>query len=439
MSPVASNPPQPGSTDPSVIRNFCIVAHIDHGKSTLADRMLQNTEVVTPRKMQAQFLDSMDIERERGITIKSQAVRMPWQVDGTDYILNMIDTPGHVDFAYEVSRSLAACEGAILLVDAAQGIEAQTLANLYMAMEHDLEIIPVLNKIDLPAAEPERYALEISNLIGVDPDDVLKVSGKTGEGVEALLDRVVGTVPSPSGDVDGPARAMIFDSIYDTYRGVITYIRMVDGSLKPRQGIKMMATGSDYELQETGVYSPGAIPGDGLGVGEVGYLITGVKDVSESKVGDTVTSKRTPAPEPIGGYSEPQPMVFSGLYPIDGSDYPALRDALEKLQLNDAALSYEPETSVALGFGFRVGFLGLLHLEIVRERLEREYDLGLISTAPNVIYDVTTEDGTVVNVTNPSEFPEGKIQEVEEPMAMATIIVPSEFIGSVMELSLIHI
>ena len=435
MSPVASNPPQPGSTDPSVIRNFCIVAHIDHGKSTLADRMLQNTEVVTPRKMQAQFLDSMDIERERGITIKSQAVRMPWQVDGTDYILNMIDTPGHVDFAYEVSRSLAACEGAILLVDAAQGIEAQTLANLYMAMEHDLEIIPVLNKIDLPAAEPERYALEISNLIGVDPDDVLKVSGKTGEGVEALLDRVVGTVPSPSGDVDGPARAMIFDSIYDTYRGVITYIRMVDGSLKPRQGIKMMATGSDYELQETGVYSPGAIPGDGLGVGEVGYLITGVKDVSESKVGDTVTSKRTPAPEPIGGYSEPQPMVFSGLYPIDGSDYPALRDALEKLQLNDAALSYEPETSVALGFGFRVGFLGLLHLEIVRERLEREYDLGLISTAPNVIYDVTTEDGTVVNVTNPSEFPEGKIQEVEEPMAMATIIVPSEFIGSVMELS----
>ncbi len=435
MSPVASNPPQPGSTDPSVIRNFCIVAHIDHGKSTLADRMLQSTNVVTPRKMQDQFLDSMDIERERGITIKSQAVRMPWQVDGTDYILNMIDTPGHVDFAYEVSRSLAACEGAILLVDAAQGIEAQTLANLYMAMEHDLEIIPVLNKIDLPAAEPERYALEISNLIGVDPDDILKVSGKTGQGVEALLDRVVGTVPSPSGNVDGPARAMIFDSIYDTYRGVITYVRMVDGSLKPRQGIKMMATGSDYELQETGVYSPEAIPGDGLGVGEVGYLITGVKDVSESKVGDTVTSKHNPAPEPIGGYSEPQPMVFSGLYPIDGSDYPALRDALEKLQLNDAALSYEPETSVALGFGFRVGFLGLLHLEIVRERLEREYNLDLISTAPNVIYDVTTEDGTVVKVTNPSEFPEGKILEVEEPMAMATIIVPSEFIGAVMELS----
>lgn len=435
MSPVASNPPQPGSTDPSVIRNFCIVAHIDHGKSTLADRMLQNTKVVTPREMQNQFLDNMDIERERGITIKSQAVRMPWQVDNQDFVLNMIDTPGHVDFAYEVSRSLAACEGAILLVDAAQGIEAQTLANLYMAMEHDLEIIPVLNKIDLPAAEPERYALEISNLIGIDPDDVLKVSGKTGEGVEALLDRVVNNVPAPSGQVDAPARAMIFDSIYDTYRGVITYVRMVDGKLEPRQGIRMMATGAEYELQESGIYSPDAIPGKGLGVGEVGYLITGVKDVSESKVGDTVTSKQHPAAEPIGGYREPQPMVFSGLYPIDGSDYPALREALEKLQLNDAALSYEPENSVALGFGFRVGFLGLLHLEIVRERLEREYNLDLISTAPNVIYDVTTEDGTVVQVTNPSEFPEGKITEVEEPMATATVIVPSEFIGAVMELS----
>ena len=435
MSPVASNPPQPGSTDPSVIRNFCIVAHIDHGKSTLADRMLQNTNVVAPRDMQSQFLDNMDIERERGITIKSQAVRMPWQVDGQDYILNMIDTPGHVDFAYEVSRSLAACEGAILLVDAAQGIEAQTLANLYMAMEHDLEIIPVLNKIDLPAADPERYALEIANLIGVEPDDVLRVSGKTGEGVAALLDRVVGAVPAPSGDVDAPARAMIFDSIYDTYRGVITYVRMVDGKLSPREGIRMMATGAEYELQETGVYSPDAIPGKGLGVGEVGYLITGVKDVSESKVGDTVTTKNKPAEKAIGGYSEPQPMVFSGLYPIDGSDYPALREALEKLQLNDAALSYEPETSVALGFGFRVGFLGLLHLEIVRERLEREYNLDLISTAPNVIYNVTTEDGTVVRVTNPSEFPEGKIMEVEEPMAMATIIVPSEFIGAVMDLS----
>lgn len=435
MSPMASNPPQPGSTDPAVIRNFCIVAHIDHGKSTLADRMLQSTKVVTPREMQSQFLDNMELERERGITIKSQAVRMPWQVEQQDFVLNMIDTPGHVDFAYEVSRSLAACEGAILLVDASQGIEAQTLANLYMAMEHDLEIIPVLNKIDLPAAEPERYALELSNLIGIDPDDVLKVSGKTGEGVEALLDCIVQDVPAPSGNVDAPARAMIFDSIYDTYRGVITYVRMVDGKLEPRQGIRMMATGSEYELQESGVYSPDAIPGKGLGVGEVGYLITGVKDVAESKVGDTVTSKQKPAEEPIGGYREPQPMVFSGLYPIDGSDYPALREALEKLQLNDAALSYEPETSIALGFGFRVGFLGLLHLEIVRERLEREYNLALISTAPNVVYDVTTEDGTVVLVTNPSEFPEGKITEVEEPMATATVIVPAEFIGAVMELS----
>lgn len=435
MSPVASNPPQPGSTDPAVIRNFCIVAHIDHGKSTLADRMLQSTKVVTPREMQNQFLDNMDLERERGITIKSQAVRMPWQADDQDYVLNMIDTPGHVDFAYEVSRSLAACEGAILLVDASQGIEAQTLANLYMAMEHDLEIIPVLNKIDLPAAEPERYALEISNLIGIDPDDVLKVSGKTGQGVEELLDRVIRDVPAPSGNVDAPARAMIFDSIYDTYRGVITYVRMVDGHLKPRQGIRMMATGSGYELQESGVYSPDPIPGKGLGVGEVGYLITGVKDVAESKVGDTVTSKQQPAEAPISGYREPQPMVFSGLYPIDGSDYPALRDALEKLQLNDAALSYEPETSVALGFGFRAGFLGLLHLEIVRERLEREYNLELISTAPNVVYSVTNEDGIDVEVTNPSEFPEGKITEVEEPMAMATVIVPSEFIGAVMELS----
>src|SRR5690625_1284770 len=305
------------------VRNFSIIAHIDHGKSTLADRILENTQSLTDREMKEQCLDGMDLVRERGITIKLNAVQLEYKSAKDDlYTFHLIDTPGHVDFAYEVSRSLAACEGAILLVDAAQGIEAQTLANVYMAMEHDLEIIPVLNKIDLPAADPERYALEISNLIGVDPDEVLRVSGKTGEGVEALLDRVVSTVPAPAGDVDAPARAMIFDSIYDTYRGVITYVRMVDGSLRPRAEIQMMATGSDYELQETGVYSPDAIPGDGLGVGEVGYLITGVKDVSESKVGDTVTSKRNPAPEPIGGYSEPQPMVFSGLYPIDGSDYP---------------------------------------------------------------------------------------------------------------------
>jgi GTP-binding protein LepA len=424
----------PAATDPAVIRNFCIIAHIDHGKSTLADRMLQSTGVVQPRDMKAQYLDRMDIERERGITIKSQAVRMPWNVDGTDYALNMIDTPGHVDFTYEVSRSLAACEGAILLVDAAQGIEAQTLANLYLAMENDLAIIPVLNKIDLPSADPDRYAAEIAGLIGCEPEDILRVSGKTGVGVEALLDRVVEQIPAPEGRTDAPARAMIFDSVYDTYRGVVTYVRVVDGKLSPREKITMMSTGATHELLEIGVSSPEPVPSKGLAVGEVGYLITGVKDVRQSKVGDTVTSALKPASERIGGYEDPKPMVFSGLYPIDGSDYPVLRDALDKLKLNDAALVYEPETSVALGFGFRVGFLGLLHLEIIRERLEREFDLDLISTAPNVVYEVTREDGKVVTVTNPSEFPEGKINEVREPMASATIIVPSEFIGSVMEL-----
>nr|WP_255459439.1 translation elongation factor 4 [Micrococcus sp. TA1] len=434
VSPMAIHAPVPAATDPAVIRNFCIIAHIDHGKSTLADRMLQSTGVVQPRDMKAQYLDRMDIERERGITIKSQAVRMPWNVDGADYALNMIDTPGHVDFTYEVSRSLAACEGAILLVDAAQGIEAQTLANLYLAMENDLTIIPVLNKIDLPSAEPEKYAAEIAGLIGCDPDDVLRVSGKTGVGVEALLDRVVAEIPAPQGNTDGPARAMIFDSVYDTYRGVVTYVRVVDGRLSPREKITMMSTGATHELLEIGVSSPEPIPSKGLAVGEVGYLITGVKDVRQSKVGDTVTSAAKPATERIGGYEDPKPMVFSGLYPIDGSDYPVLRDALDKLKLNDAALVYEPETSVALGFGFRVGFLGLLHLEIIRERLEREFDLALISTAPNVVYEVTREDGQVITVTNPSEFPEGKINEVREPMASITIIVPSEFIGAVMEL-----
>ena len=434
MSPLASNPPVPAATDPSVIRNFCIIAHIDHGKSTLADRMLQSTGVVQPRDMKAQYLDRMDIERERGITIKSQAVRMPWSVDGVDYALNMIDTPGHVDFTYEVSRSLAACEGAILLVDAAQGIEAQTLANLYLAMEHELEIIPVLNKIDLPAADPDRYAAELASLIGCEPEDVLRVSGKTGVGVEELLDRVVRAVPGPEGDADAPARAMIFDSVYDTYRGVVTYVRVVDGRLSPREKVRMMSTGTTYELLEIGVSSPEPVPTKGLAAGEVGYLITGVKDVRQSKVGDTVTNHAHPAEQSLGGYEDPKPMVFSGLYPIDGSDYPVLRDALDKLKLNDAALVYEPETSVALGFGFRVGFLGLLHLEIVRERLEREFDLDLISTAPSVVYEVTREDREVVTVTNPSEFPEGKILEVREPMASATIIVPAEFIGAVMEL-----
>ena len=434
MAPLSKNPPVPAATDPAIIRNFCIIAHIDHGKSTLADRMLQATGVVAPRNMKAQYLDRMDIERERGITIKSQAVRMPWEIDGTSYALNMIDTPGHVDFTYEVSRSLAACEGALLLVDAAQGIEAQTLANLYLAMENDLTIIPVLNKIDLPAAMPDKSAEELANLIGCEPDEVLRVSGKTGEGVEALLDRIVEGIPAPVGQADTPARAMIFDSVYDSYRGVVTYVRVVDGKLEPRQKIKMMSTGAEHDLLEIGVISPDPIPSKGLSVGEVGYLITGVKDVRQSRVGDTVTSAVKPAAESLGGYEDPKPMVFSGLFPIDGSDYPALRDALDKLKLNDAALVYEPETSAALGFGFRCGFLGLLHLEIVRERLEREFNLDLISTAPNVIYDVVDESGNAKRVTNPSEFPEGKVATIREPMVACTIIAPSDYIGAIMEL-----
>jgi GTP-binding protein LepA len=434
VSPMARTAPVPAATDPAIIRNFCIIAHIDHGKSTLADRMLQLTGVVEQRDMKAQYLDRMDIERERGITIKSQAVRLPWELDGTSYALNMIDTPGHVDFTYEVSRSLAACEGAVLLVDAAQGIEAQTLANLYLAMENDLTIIPVLNKIDLPAAQPEKYAAELASLIGGDPEDVLLVSGKTGAGVEALLDRIVRELPAPVGNADAPARAMIFDSVYDTYRGVVTYVRVVDGHLSPRERIQMMSTRASHELLEIGVSSPEPTPSKGLGVGEVGYLITGVKDVRQSRVGDTVTTLVRPAETSLGGYADPKPMVFSGLYPIDGADYPVLRDALDKLKLNDAALVYEPETSAALGFGFRVGFLGLLHLEITRERLERDFNLDLISTAPNVVYEVTLEDKKILTVTNPSEFPEGKIAEVREPMVSATILAPSEFVGAIMEL-----
>ena len=430
---------QPAATEQARLRNFCIIAHIDHGKSTLADRMLQATGVVQPRDMRAQYLDRMDIERERGITIKSQAVRMPWAVEDADgeqraYALNMIDTPGHVDFSYEVNRSLAACEGAVLLVDAAQGIQAQTLANLYMAIEGDLTIIPVLNKIDLPAAEPEKHAEEIASLIGCDVDDVLKVSGKTGQGVPELLDRIVETVPPPHGDPEAPARAMIFDSVYDTYRGVVTYVRVVDGALKPRERIEMLSTKAVHDLLEIGVISPEPTPSAGLGAGEVGYLITGVKDVRQSKVGDTVTSAAAPADEPLSGYQDPKPMVFSGLFPVDGSDFPALRDALDKLKLNDAALTYEPETSVALGFGFRCGYLGLLHLEIIRERLQREFDLDIISTAPSVVYEVTLEDRSVHTVTNPSEFPEGKVLDVSEPVVRATILTPSEFVGTVMEL-----
>ncbi|AYN35711.1 elongation factor 4 [Streptomyces albus] len=431
--------PEPSRTDPALIRNFCIIAHIDHGKSTLADRMLQLTGVVEQRQMRAQYLDRMDIERERGITIKSQAVRLPWAPtegaeQGSTHILNMIDTPGHVDFTYEVSRSLAACEGTVLLVDAAQGIEAQTLANLYLAMENDLKIIPVLNKIDLPAAQPEKFSEELANLIGCEPDEVLKVSAKTGLGVEELLNKVVAEIPAPVGVANAPARAMIFDSVYDSYRGVVTYVRVVDGQLNKRERIRMMSTNATHELLEIGSNSPEMLPADGLGVGEVGYLITGVKDVRQSKVGDTITSLHKGAEEALGGYKDPKPMVFSGLYPLDGSDYPELREALDKLQLNDAALVYEPETSAALGFGFRVGFLGLLHLDVVRERLEREFGLDLIATAPNVVYRVVMEDGTEHQVTNPSEFPEGKLAEVYEPVVRATILAPSEFIGAIMEL-----
>ncbi|MDO5060483.1 MAG: translation elongation factor 4 [Actinomycetaceae bacterium] len=438
MSPVVSDAQakfiQPAATDPALIRNFCIIAHIDHGKSTLADRMLQKTGVVAQRDMRDQYLDRMDIERERGITIKSQAVRMPWELDGTGYALNMIDTPGHVDFTYEVSRSLAACEGAVLLVDAAQGIEAQTLANLYLAMSNDLEIIPVLNKIDLPSAQPEKYAAEIANLIGCKEEEILKVSGKTGEGVDELLDEIVRRIPAPKGEKDKPARALIFDSVYDIYRGVVTYVRVVDGTLNPRERIKMMSTAASHEVLEIGVISPEPMATKGLSVGEVGYLITGVKDVRQSKVGDTVTTAIRGAENPLAGYEEPKPMVYSGLYPIDGSDFPNLREALEKLQLNDAALTFEPESSAALGFGFRCGFLGLLHLEIVRERLEREFNLSLIATAPNVIYRVIAEDRSEIIVTNPSEYPSGKVHEVREPVVRSTILTPKEFVGSVMEL-----
>jgi GTP-binding protein LepA len=434
--------PQPGRTDPGVIRNFCIIAHIDHGKSTLADRMLQLTGVVDERSARAQYLDRMDIERERGITIKSQAVRMPWTVGADNqagaapgtYVLNMIDTPGHVDFTYEVSRSLEACEAAVLLVDAAQGIEAQTLANLYLALGADLHVIPVLNKIDLPSAQPEKYAAELAGIIGCDVSEVLQVSAKTGTGVERLLDEIVAQTPAPVGDAAAPPRALIFDSVYDTYRGVVTYVRVVDGLLSHRDRIRMMSTGAVHEMLEVGVISPEPTRAGDLGVGEVGYLITGVKDVRQSRVGDTVTSQHDGATEALGGYQHPNPMVFAGLYPIDGDDYPALRDALDKLQLNDAALTFEPETSGALGFGFRCGFLGLLHMEIVRERLEREFDLDLISTAPNVVYHVTMEDGTEHEVTNPSEYPAGKVAEVREPVVRATILTPSDYIGPIMEL-----
>jgi len=434
--PIGRTGPAGSLTDPAIIRNFCIIAHIDHGKSTLADRMLEITGVIEQRNMRAQYLDRMDIERERGITIKAQNVRLPWtsRETGVKHIVHLIDTPGHVDFTYEVSRSLAACEGAVLLVDAAQGIEAQTLANLYLALENDLLVIPVLNKIDLPAAQPERYAEELAHLIGCAPQEVLRISAKTGQGVPELLDTIVRDVPAPVGDPDAPARALIFDSIYDSYRGVISYVRVIDGELSTRDRMLMMSTRAAHETLEVGVISPEPVVRQTLGVGEVGYVIPGVKDVRQARVGDTITSAHRPAAHALGGYRDPKPMVFSGLYPLDGSEYPALREALDKLRLNDAALVYEPETSAALGFGFRVGFLGLLHLEIVRERLEREFGLTLISTAPNVVYRVQLESGEYVQVTNPSEMPGGKIAQVHEPMVKAMVLAPSEYIGAIMEL-----
>jgi len=433
---VTASAPVAGRTDPAIIRNFCIIAHIDHGKSTLADRMLEVTGVVDARNMRAQYLDKMDLERERGITIKAQNVRLPWtsRDTGVQHVLNLIDTPGHVDFTYEVSRSLAACEGAVLLVDAAQGIEAQTLANLYLALENDLHVIPVLNKIDLPAAQPEKYAAEIAGIIGCAADDVLRISAKTGQGVTDLLDLICREVPAPIGDPAAPARAMIFDSVYDAYRGVITYVRVIDGQLSTREKALMMSTGASHEVLEVGVISPDPTKTVSLGVGEVGYLIPGVKNVREARVGDTITTAVRGATEALGGYRDPRPMVWSGLYPVDGSEYPDLREALDKLRLNDAALVYEPESSAALGFGFRCGFLGLLHLEIVRERLEREHDLTLISTAPNVSYRVVMESGQELVVNNPSDWPEGKLSAVYEPIVDAMLLLPSDFVGAVMEL-----
>src|SRR5213076_2422283 len=412
------------------IRNFSIIAHIDHGKSTLADRILELTHAVSSREMRAQVLDSMDLERERGITIKAQAVRVIWK----EHQLNLIDTPGHVDFTYEVSRSLQACEGALLVVDAAQGIEAQTVANAYLAIENDLEIVPVVNKIDLPQADPDAAAAEIADLIGDDPSHVLRISAKTGEGVEDVLDAIVERIPPPAGSSDGPPRALIFDSSYDQYRGVVAFVRVVDGRFSTREPLRAMALGTRFEAEELGFFSPTRSESGLLEAGEVGYVITGMKDVSRLRVGDTITSERQPASEPLPGYKDVKPMVFSGLFPTDSDDYPDLRDALERLKLNDAALFYEPETSKALGFGFRCGFLGLLHMEIVRERLEREFDLDLLVTAPNVAYRVLERNGDWLEVHNPAEMPR-ELDAVEEPYIRASIIVPKSYVGPVMELN----
>ena len=412
------------------IRNFAIIAHIDHGKSTLADRILELTGTVSEREMREQLLDTMELERERGITIKAQAVRVRWR--GHD--LHLIDTPGHVDFSYEVSRSLQACEGALLVVDASQGIEAQTLANAYVALENDLEIVPVANKIDLPQADADETAVELATLVGDDPDRVLRISAKTGEGVEDVLDAIVERIPPPQGDAEAPARALVFDSSYDQYRGVVAFVRVVDGSFEPREPLRAMQQGTSFEAEEIGVMSPGRQPVESLGAGQVGYVITGLKDVSRLRVGDTLTSRRRPATEPLPGYKDVKPMVFAGIFPTDSDEYPELRDALERLKLNDASLSYEPETSQALGFGFRCGFLGLLHMEIVRERLEREFDLDLLITAPNVAYQATKRTGEVVEVHNPAEMPQ-EVELVEEPYVKASVIVPKDYVGPVMELA----
>jgi len=417
-------------------RNFCIVAHIDHGKSTLADRILEITHAVADRDMRAQYLDRMDLERERGITIKAAAVRLSYDSkDGENYELNLIDTPGHVDFSYEVSRALNACEGAVLLVDASQGIEAQTLANLHLAIEADLEVIPVVNKIDLPSAQPEKVAQELQQVIGCELEDILFVSGKTGEGVQALLEAIVRRVPPPTGDPVAQPRGLIFDSTYDQYRGVIAYVRVVDGNLFKGQRIRMMATGAVHDLEEVGALAPDPTPLQSLGAGEVGYFIGGIKNIRDAKVGDTITDAQRPATEPLAGYREPKPMVYAGLFPVAGDDYPDLRDALERLALNDAALVYEPETSKALGFGFRCGFLGLLHMEITRERLEREFDLELVTTAPNVAYRVVLTSDEVITVRNPSDLPDpSHIEKIEEPMVSALILAPGEYVGTLMEM-----
>ena len=422
------------------IRNFCIIAHIDHGKSTLADRLIENTHTVSSRDMSAQLLDTMDLEREKGITIKAQAVRMLYQArDGVEYELNLIDTPGHVDFNYEVSRALAACEGAVLVVDAAQGIEAQTLANVYLALDHDLEMVPVINKIDLPSADPERVKAELERVIGLDPDDMVLASAKSNIGIEDVLEAIVHKVPPPTGDAGAPLRALIFDSHYDSYRGVIAYVRVMEGTIRPGMRIALMGSGAQNEIMEMGAFRPALTPLKSLAAGDVGYIATGFKNVKDCQVGDTVTEARRPAAEPLAGYKPAQPMVFAGFYPTNGEDYSLLRDALDRLKLNDASLTYEPESSVALGFGFRCGFLGLLHMEIIQERLEREYNLHLLATAPSVEYQVTKTDGREIAIDNPSGLPPlGEVAEIREPWVHLSVFTPSQYIGAIMELCRQH-